>query len=95
VVTVHDNFDGLLHKQIEGIRAARRLVGMVATPSERNFWGLVCHNLLKDFLVTYEDIKLVHHVFGPDLASIRGETVRRKLTRVITDYVDMSLPKLE
>ena len=30
-----------------------------------------------------------HTIFGPDLASIRGKTVRRKPTHVLTNYVNI------
>ena len=84
-----DNFDGLSCKQIEGAAAACCKMGMVATLLECDFQGLVHHNLLEDCPITYDDVKLTHRVFGPDLASIRGKTVRCKPTRVITDYVDI------
>ena len=64
-------------------------MGMVASPSERNFQALVRLNMLKDCPVTNDDILNAHTIFGPDLASIRGETVRRKPTHVLTNYVDV------
>ncbi len=75
-------------KQIEGAQAARRLMGMMATPSMRDFHALVCLNMIQDCPITTENIKHAHTLFGPDLATIRGKTVQRKPTRVVTDYVD-------
>jgi hypothetical protein len=40
--------------------------------------------------VTNDDINTDHAIFGPNLASIRGKTVWRKPTRVVTDYVAIS-----
>ncbi len=66
-------------------------MGMVVTPPACDFQGLILvHlNLLKDCPVTNDDIKNAHAIFGPDLAFIRGKTVWRKPTRVVTDYVDI------
>jgi hypothetical protein len=35
----------------------------------------------------HDDIKTAHTLFGPDLANIRGKTVRWSLKRVETDYI--------
>ena len=62
---------------------------MIATPSTRDFNALVCLNMIPDCLITTENIKHADTLFGPDLATIRGKTVWRKPTRVVTDYVDI------
>jgi hypothetical protein len=89
VATVRDNFGNFSRKQIEGAQAARRLMGMMATPSTRDFHALVRLNMIQDCPITTENIKHAHTLFGPDLATIRGKTVRCKPTRVVTDYVDI------
>jgi hypothetical protein len=83
------NFEGLSRKQIEGATAASRLMGMVATPSPRDYEGMVRLNMLKDCPVTNDDIKNANKIFGTDLATIRGKTVRRHPKRVITDHVNI------
>jgi hypothetical protein len=85
VTTLRD----LQKKQIEHATAARRLMGMIASPSERDFQGLVRLNLLKDCPITNNDITNAHIIFGPDLANIRGKTVRKKPDHVRTDYVEI------
>jgi hypothetical protein len=89
VATVRTNFEGFSRKQVAGAMAARRLMGMVATPSPRDFQGKVRHNMLKDCPITNADITNAHTIFGTDLATIRGKTVRRRPKRVITDYVNI------
>ena len=89
VSTVWDNYEGFSKHQIKNAVRARRLMSMVATPSPRDFQGLVRHNLLKDCPITPDDVSNAHAIFGPDLASIRGKTVRCKPARVVTDYVDI------
>jgi hypothetical protein len=65
-------------------------MSMIGSPSERDFQGLVCLNLLTDCPITNTNITNTHKLVGPDLANIRGKTVRRKPNRIQTDYVDIT-----
>ena len=71
---------------------AASFMGMVVTPSPHNFEGMVCLNMLKDCPITNDDIKNANTIFGTDLTTIRGKTVRSCPKRVITDYVN--IPRL-
>jgi hypothetical protein len=88
--TVHQNFEGCYtKKQVQQAAHACRLMGMVDSPSKRDFQAMVFLNMLKDCSVTNNDICNAHNIYGPDLPSIRGKTVRQKPERVITDYVEI------
>ncbi len=87
--TLHQICEGFTKKQVKNAQLARRLMGMVVRPSEHDFQALIRLNMLKDCPVTNNDILNAHTIFGPDLASIRGKTVRRKPTHVPTNYVDV------
>ena len=90
VATVRDTYNNFSRKQIEGAQAARQLMGMIATPSTRDFNTLLRLNMIPDWCpITTENIKHADTPFGPDLATARGKTVWRKPTRVVTDYVDI------
>jgi hypothetical protein len=89
VNTVRDNYEGFTKHQIKNAARACRLMSMVATPSPRNFQGMVRHNLLKDCPITSDDVNNAHTIFGPDLATIRGKTVCHSPDRVVTDYVEI------
>ena len=89
VNTVRKNFEGFTKHQVKNAARARYLMGMVGTPSLMDFQGMVRHNLLKDCPITLEDVNNAHTIFGPDLAAIRGKTVRHKPDCVVTDYVDI------
>jgi hypothetical protein len=80
VENVRDNYDGFTKKQIERAIAARRLMGMIASPLECDFQGLVRLNLLKDCPITNADITNARQIFGPDLANIRDKTVQKNLS---------------
>jgi hypothetical protein len=89
VNTVCDNYEGYSCNQIKQATTVRQLMNIVATLSACDFHGLVHINLLKDCPVANDDIKMAHTIFGPDLATTREKTVWCKLTRVMTDYVDI------
>ncbi len=90
VNTVCDNYEGFTKHQIKNATRARRLMSMVPTPSPHDFQGMVRHNLLKDCPITPKEVNNAHTIFGPDLATIRGKTVRHSPDQVVTDYVENS-----
>jgi hypothetical protein len=90
VNTVQENFDGFSHKQVEGATAAHGLMGMLVTPPLRNFEEMVHLNIVEDCPITNDNIKNAHTIFGTDLTTIKGKTVRRRTKWVITDYVNIS-----
>ena len=60
VATVRDNNKFLL-QTIEGAQAARRLMGMIATPSTHDVNALVRLNMIPDCPITTENIKMLTH----------------------------------
>ena len=57
--------------------------------SERYFENMVRSNMIVNCPVTFSDVKNAKLVFGPDITSIKGKFVRRKLASVVTDYVEI------
>ena len=60
---------------------------MMGCPSDRDFTGMVRERLLANCPVATSDVQNANQIFGPDLAGLRGKTVRRKPEHVATDYV--------
>ena len=60
---------------------------MIRNPSKGDFKGMVSGNLIKNCPITTTDITNACKIFGPDLASIQGKTVRRTPAPVVADYV--------
>ena len=89
VPTVRQNYEGFTKRQIKQATHARRIMGMIGAPTEREYQSLVHDNLLKDCPITNSDIITAHKIFGPDLANLRGKMVRRKPKHVNTDLVDI------
>jgi hypothetical protein len=95
VNTVHENFEGFTKKQLKHTHQACCLMLMMGVPTEQAFLSMVHLNQLKDCpSITHDDIKNAHAIFDPDLANIKGKTVRRNPEHVETDYVKIPLDLL-
>ena len=82
VNTVRGNFEGYTCHEVERVREARRIQGMIANPTERKFAGMVREQLLTNCPVTVCDVDNANQIFGPDLANLRGKATRTKPDRV-------------
>jgi hypothetical protein len=89
VNTVRGNFEGYTRKEIERVREARCIQGMIANPTEREFSAMVREKLLANCPVTVQDVNNAHHIYGRDLTNIRGKMTRRKPEHVQVDYVQI------
>jgi hypothetical protein len=89
VNTVRGNFEEYTRKEIKRAREARRIQGMIANPTEREFSAMVCEKLLANCPVTVQDVNNAHHIYGRDLTNIWGKTTRRKSEYVQVDYVQI------
>ena len=87
VQTVRGNMEGFTRREVKEARTAREAQGMVGHPSDRDFLGMVRANYIMNCPVTESAVKNANLIFGPDLAGVRGRTVRRPPLAVQTDFV--------
>jgi hypothetical protein len=87
VQTVRGNYEGHTKKDVLQAKEAWRAQAMIGNPSKGDFKGMVSRNLIKNCPVTTTDITNARAIFGSDLTSIRGKTVRRTPAPVVADYV--------
>ena len=78
VYTVRSNYKGFTKKYIKAAKAARKLQGMIGSPSENDYGGMVSSNMIKNCPIDSTDVSKARVIFGPDLDSVRGKTVQRK-----------------
>ena len=76
VNTVADNMRVFSPRQIAAAERARDLYIMMARPSPSNFKYMLQHQLIKNTPVTYNDALRAETIFGPDLGSLKGKSVR-------------------
>jgi hypothetical protein len=87
--TVKANREGPTDREFERAKAARRALGLVGYPSPRDFKNMVRSNMIKNCSVTSNDIDNAHTLFGDDIATLRGKTVRNTPEAVVADYVEI------
>ncbi len=87
VQTVCRNYKGYTKQEVLQAKEARRGQAMLGNPSEKDYQGLVSRNLINNCPISLSDVSNARAIFGPDLASVRGKTVRKKPAPVVTDYV--------
>ena len=88
---VQGNMEGFTKCEVEEERKAREAQAMLMLghPTNRNFLGMVRGGMISNCPVTTNAVKNAYQIFGPDLAGIRGRTVRRPPESVTTDYVQI------
>ena len=59
--------------------------------SKAEFIRIVTNNLLPNCLVTERDIMVAEDIYGPDLGSVKGKTVRRRPLQVESDAMHTPL----
>ena len=89
IQTIRGNYEGFTSREVEEARAAREAQGMMGHPTDRDFLGMVRANMITNCPVTVSASKNANLIFGPDLAGVRGRTVRRPPDAVRTDYVHL------
>jgi hypothetical protein len=60
---------------------------MVGYPSEKDFRNMVSSNMITNCPVTPTDISAANKIVGPNVASIKGKTIRVTQEPVLTSYV--------
>ena len=75
-MTIRGNCKGHRKYEIRKAIEARCLQGVIGHPSQWDFEGLVCSNMITHCPLTLH--AMPYKIFDPDLAGIRGKTVRKK-----------------
>jgi hypothetical protein len=60
---------------------------MIGNPSKGDYRGLVRSNMISNCPIAPTNITNARAIFGPDLASVQGKTVRRTPAPVVADHV--------
>ena len=85
--TVAENEEGFTKHQVNRAKIARDAYKLLGFPSLRDFKSMVCDNLIKICPISEQDVTNALKIYGPDIASLKGKTVRRAAPVVRTDYI--------
>ena len=78
VTMVDNNKSKYTNTDYSCAQLAHRIQHMIGRPSTRDFLHFVDNNLIPNCPITRQDILAAEHIFGPDLGSLKGKTVRQK-----------------
>jgi len=84
VNTVVENMEHFSKKEIERAKTARELYIKIGRPSRKSFIHIVNNNLIRECPITCDDINRAEHIFGPDIGTLKGKTVRTQPSAVPT-----------
>ena len=87
--TMLENPEGFTRREYKGAREAQRAMHLLGFSSERYFENMVRLNMIVNCPVTFSDVKNAKLIFGPDITSLEGISVRRKPVSIVTDYVEI------
>jgi hypothetical protein len=87
VNTVEDNSTKYSQRDYSKAKMARKIQHIIGRPSTKTFLSIVDRNLLPNCPVTRADIIAAERIFGPDVGSLKGKTVRRTPAPVETDML--------
>jgi hypothetical protein len=74
VNNVGNNREGFTNRAYNRAKQARRALGMVEYPSEKDFRNMVSSKMITNCPVTPTDINAANKIFGPNVASLKGKT---------------------
>jgi hypothetical protein len=77
VNTVADNKANFTKSAYARAMLARKIQKMIGRPTTKEFHKIIGMNLLPNCPVTRKDILVAKKIFGPDVGSLEGKTVRR------------------
>ena len=84
VQTVKNKMEGYTPREINRAKLARRLQNIIMRPASRALYKkLIPH--LEGCPVTYKDVQIVDDIYGPNLGSLKGKTVRKNNQPVSSD----------
>jgi len=91
VTTVEGNKEGYSERQIKQAELARKIYAMVGRPSPKDFMAMIKTGTLKNVPITAADVLAANKIFGPDVGSLKGKTVRKTPPPVVTTNM-MAVP---
>ena len=89
ITTVAENRKGFTHRQFLRAKRARDLYAQMGFPTVQNFKHILRQNLIKNCPVTPEDVDIAERIFGPDAATMKGKSTRKKPPPVRIETVEI------
>ena len=89
VNTVADNANSFSNADYAQAMLAHKIQKIVGRPTTHEFIYFIENNLLPNCPMSRKDVLRAKQIFGPDIGSLMGETVRCQPPRVVVDKVSL------
>ena len=89
MTTVDDNKSKFTKRDIKMAELARSIQDKIGRPSLRAYINIIKNNLLPNIPISINDVLNAERIFGPNLGSIKGKTVRSKPSPVKIAEIDL------
>jgi hypothetical protein len=93
--TLEENLGFLSPRQQKRAKIARELYEAMGTPTVDDLKAMIWMNLIKNNVVTTDDVNLAIKAYGPDVGAIKGKTTRSKPTPVTSNILEIPDELLE
>ena len=89
ITTVADKANSFSNADYAQAVLARKIQKIIGRPTTRAFIYIIENNLLPNCPINRRDVLRAEQIFGPDIGTLKGKTVRRQPPRVQVDEVTM------
>ena len=93
VTTVADNANSFSNANYAQAVLARKIQKIIGCPTTHSFIHFLDNNLLPNCPVNRKDVLRAEQIFGPDVGSLKGKTVKRQPPRVAVEEVSLPATK--
>ena len=95
VDTVKENRKGYTQAQFDRAVKARSLYHELGAPTLENYKGFIKMGGVQNCPIWIEDINIAQNIFGPDMATLKGKSTRKKTKPVLEDWIELPQDILE
>jgi hypothetical protein len=87
--TVANNGTKYSQRDYSKAEMARKIQAIIGRPSTKTFLSIVDKNLLPNCPITRNDVIAAERIFGPDVGSLKGKTVRKTSSQVQMEHTNV------
>ncbi len=95
IQTVWGNMEGDTRRKVEEARAGQEAQAMLGHPTDQDFLEMVCSGMISNCPVTPTAMQNANWISDPDLAGVRGQTIRRLPESETTNHIKILRAILE
>ena len=87
--SVKENMQGYTQREIQNANKAQEFCTMCMKPTVRNLKHLINGNFVKNCPMTINNINIAEKVYGPEVGTLKGKSVRQRPLVVQQDNIEV------